>query len=166
MPLHGLDLFLQIHDFLLQPCDGHGLGDDEQVALIGRGFIGERLRLQHDLRIGLPPCDGAFDALAAHDLRIESRAGEDAGRSVAPQILRHATHLEIPRIGDAVHRCPLHRGQGVEVVDLRLCETTFHDVPLMVWNRSASFSIRCDAFIVFSSFHGSLPFGTKQGILA
>ena len=84
MRFHGTELVLQIHDFLFQPCDGHGLGDDEQVALIGRGFIGERLRLQHDLRIGLPPCDGAFDALAANDFRVKTCAGEDAGRPVAP----------------------------------------------------------------------------------
>ena len=31
-----------------------------------------------------PPCDGAFDTFTAHDFRIEPRAGEDAGRPVAP----------------------------------------------------------------------------------
>lgn len=47
-----------------------------------------------------------------------------------PQILGHASHLELPRIGDAVHRRPLDGGQGVEIVDFRLGETTLHDVPL------------------------------------
>ena len=38
----------------------------------------------HDLRIGLPPCDGAFDTFTANDFRVKTCAGEDAGRPVAP----------------------------------------------------------------------------------
>lgn len=84
MRFHGTELVLQIHDFLFQPCDGHGLGDDEQVALVSCGFVGKRLCFGHDLRICFPPCDGAFDTFTANDFRVKTCAGEDAGRPVAP----------------------------------------------------------------------------------
>ena len=38
-----MKLFLQVHDFLFQPFDGHGLGDHQQIALPGIGFVCQRL---------------------------------------------------------------------------------------------------------------------------
>ena len=121
------NVFLQVHDFLFQPFDGHGLGDHQQIALPGIGFVCQRLCFKHDFRIGFPTGDRAFDALASHDFRIKTCAGENTGRTVAAQILRHATHLKFLRVRDAVHGSSLHRGQGVQVIHLGLSKTTTHD---------------------------------------
>ena len=126
----GIDAGLQIDDLLLQPFNGHGLGEYQQIVLIGAGCIGEIPCFEHDLRIGLPAGDGTFDAFAADDLRIEAGAGEDAGRAIAPQILRHATYREVVRLGDAVGGGPLDRGQGIQIIHFGLSETTTHDDPL------------------------------------
>ncbi|CDC16107.1 putative uncharacterized protein [Bifidobacterium pseudocatenulatum CAG:263] len=98
-----------------------------RIALPGIGFVCQRLCFKHDFRIGFPTGDRAFDALASHDFRIKTCAGENTGRTVAAQILRHATHLKFLRVRDAVHGSSLHRGQGVQVIHLGLSKTTTHD---------------------------------------